>query len=77
MVTPLEWEPLGMTVEETATVLRVDRKAVLNAIRKDGLPARKIGKGYRISHAALQAWLASGNAGTEAEADADAAATEE
>lgn len=72
MVEPIEWEPIGMTVEETAKVLRVDRKAVLNAIQKSGLPARKIGKGYRISHAALQAWLASGNMGAEAETEAGA-----
>ena len=60
MVEQADWPLVGMTVDEAAAVLRVDRKTIFKAIQEGGLPARKVGKGYRISHAALDAWLSSG-----------------
>ena len=56
---------IGMTVEECADALRVDRKTIFKALQ-EGLPARKVGVGWRISPAAVEAWLASGNAKAEA-----------
>ena len=57
----VEWPHVGLTVDEAAASLRVDRKAIFKAIQEGGLPARKVGKGYRISLAAMEAWLASEN----------------
>lgn len=56
----VSWPPLGMSVAECAEVLRVDRKAVLTAIAERGLPAVKIGRGFRIDYEALRAWLVQG-----------------
>lgn len=56
----IDWPALGMTVAEAAQALRVGRKAVFKALQEGGLPARKVGRGYRISPAAVDAWLASG-----------------
>ena len=61
-VEKIDWPPVGMTVDEASDVLRVDRKTILKAIREGGLPARKVGVGWRIDHDAVKAWLASGNA---------------
>lgn len=69
MVDPIDWAPVGMTVEEAAKALRVDRKAILKAIQEGGLPVRKVGKGYRISHTALDAWLASGSVKPDADGE--------
>lgn len=60
MVEKADWPLLGMTVDETAAALRVDRKTVLKAIQESGLPARKVGVGWRIDHDAVKRWLASG-----------------
>ncbi len=54
------WPLIGMTTEETARVLRVDVKTVQAAIKDGGLPARLVGKGWRISPKALDEWLACG-----------------
>ena len=62
LVEKAEWPFVGLTVDEAAAVLRVDRKTIFKAIQEGGLPARKVGKGYRISHAAIDVWLASGSA---------------
>ena len=56
----VEWPAVGMTVEEVATSLRVDRKTVLEAIKTGGLPASKIGKGWRIDYDNLKNWVANG-----------------
>ncbi len=56
-----EWGIIGMTVEEAAKALRVDRRAVLGAIRDRGLPAVKIGRGWRIEPEALRRWMAQGS----------------
>ena len=65
MVEPVEWGTLGMTLEECAKALRVDRKTVFAAIKEGGLPARKVGVGWRIDPDAVKAWLASGKVKTE------------
>lgn len=49
------------TVNELATYLRLDRKAVYDAIHRGDIPGvRRIGKVYRISHIAVVAWLQDG-----------------
>ncbi len=49
------------TVDELAEVLRLDRKAVYDAIRRGDIPGvRRIGKVYRISTAAVLHWLGAG-----------------
>ena len=68
---PDNWPPLvGLTVEEVAASLRVNVKTVRDAIKHGGLPARFVGKGWRIEEGALRAWIAAGdgksrNAGEE------------
>ena len=48
-----------MTVDELADYLRLDRKAVYDAIRRGEIPGvRRIGKVYRISRHAVTRWLA-------------------
>ena len=61
MIEKIDWPILGMTVDETAAVLRVDRRSVIKSMKEDGLPWRKVGRSYRISHNALEAWLANGS----------------
>lgn len=56
----IDWPVIGMTLEETAAALRVDRRTVHKAIMEHGLPARKVGVGWRIDPDAVKAWLASG-----------------
>lgn len=65
MAEKTEWPLIGMTLEETAAALRVDRKTIFKAIQEGGLPARKVGVGWRIDPDAVKAWLASGNAREE------------
>ena len=64
-----EWPSLGMTVEEAAEALRVDKKAIFKALQEGGLPARKVGRGYRISPAAVDAWLARGSVKPDADGE--------
>ena len=54
------WPLIGMTAKEAAQALRVDVKTVHDAIKDGGLPARLVGKGWRISPKALEDWIASG-----------------
>lgn len=56
-----EWPTVGMTVEECARVLRCNVKTVRELIKSEGLPARFVGRGYRIDLDALKAWLAEGD----------------
>lgn len=65
----IEWPIIGMTLEETAEALRVDRKTIFKAIQENGLPARKVGVGWRIDPDAVKAWLASGKGKGEEEAE--------
>ena len=66
LVEKADWPLLGMTLEEAADALRVDRKTIFKAIQEGGLPARKVGVGWRIDPDAVKAWLATGNAKAEA-----------
>lgn len=63
-VPPAEWPPLiGMTVDETAAALRTDDKTVRKLIQSGDIPARIVGRGYRIDPDALRDWIASGDDG--------------
>ena len=66
MVQEIEWPLIGMTVDEAAKSLRVDRKTILRAIQ-DGFPARKVGVGWRIDPDAVKRWLAERPATAEVE----------
>ena len=50
-----------LTLAEAADRLRVCKKTVLSMIRKDKLPARKVGRAWRISTRAIEEWLSSGS----------------
>ncbi len=59
---PANWPPLiGLTVAEVAASLRVNEKTVRTAIKTGNLPAKFIGKGYRVEESALRAWVAAGD----------------
>lgn len=60
---------MGLSVDEVAKILRVDRRSVISAIKNRGLPARKIGRSYRISRNALENWLATGKIGADDECE--------
>jgi len=49
-----------MNVEQTALLLQVDEKVVLELAEAGDLPGRKIGKTWRFSRTAIIAWLAGG-----------------
>jgi excisionase family DNA binding protein len=52
--------PRVMTVDELATLLRVNRKTVYDALSRGEIPgARRIGGRYRILREAVIQWLAS------------------
>lgn len=53
----LEYPVLGLTLDEAAAVLRVDRRSVVKSMKEDGLPYRKVGRSYRIGYQALQDWI--------------------
>lgn len=78
-VTPAGWPPvIGLTVDEAAAALRTDDKTIRKLIQTGSLPARLVGRGYRLDVGALRAWVASGEDGrkvakqgpSEAELDA-------
>ena len=46
-----------LTTEEASTLLRCHPSAIYEAINR-GMPARKIGKSYRIHREELRAWFA-------------------
>lgn len=48
-----------LTLSETAEVLRVSKQTVLSMIKR-GLPARKIGRAWRIPVSTLNEWLERG-----------------
>jgi len=63
-VPPAEWPPvIGLTVDEAAAALRTDDKTVRKLIQAGSLPARLVGRGYRIDPDALRAWVARGTDG--------------
>jgi len=45
-------------IEDVADLLGLSRRSVLNAIKKEGLPARKVGVKYLFSKKAVLDWLA-------------------
>ena len=51
-------EPEVLTLTQTAKLLQVDDKTVLELAEAGELPGRKIGKHWRFSRAAVLAWLA-------------------
>lgn len=71
------WPLVGMTAEEAAASLRVDVRTVREAIKNGGLPARLVGRGWRIEESALRSWLASGTGEGRNKADGDMNANEE
>ena len=66
----IKWPAIGMTLDEAAESLRVDPKTLRTLIKAGDFPARKVGKGYRISHKAVERWLEEGKPAT-AEAEDD------
>ena len=56
----IRWPVVGMTVDETAEVLRVHPQTIRALIKAGDLPARKVGVGWRISHRAVEKWLEEG-----------------
>lgn len=44
------------TPEEAAALIRCSKDFILAAIRSGALPAKKLGKGYRIKGSDLDAW---------------------
>lgn len=48
-----------LTLSETAEALRVSKSTVLSMIKR-GLPARKIGRAWRIPVSTLNEWLEQG-----------------
>lgn len=61
-----ELEP-ALTTRQAAALLNVNPKTVLRLIQRGQLPARKVGRVWRISPRALDAWLSTGQ--TEARQD--------
>ena len=49
-----------MKVEEAASFLRVSKNTVYEYIRRGIIPARKIGRIWRLSRVALEEWLSDG-----------------
>ncbi len=60
MAEKIEWPAIGMTADEAAEALRVDRKTIFKLLQRGDFPARKVGVGWRIDPDAVKAWLASG-----------------
>lgn len=61
---PEGWPPLiGLTVDEAAAALRTDDKTIRKLIQAGEIPARIVGRGYRIDPDAIRAWMASGHDG--------------
>lgn len=71
------WPLIGMTAEEAAATLRVDVRTVREAIKTGGLPARLVGRGWRIEESALRSWLASGTGEGRNKADGNMNTNEE
>lgn len=52
-----EWPTLGMTLDEAATALRVDRKTMIALLKNTDFPGRKVGRSWRIDPDAVKKWL--------------------
>ena len=56
-------EPVVLTVDEAAALLRVERKTLYDAIHRGEVPGvRRIGRLIRLSRETLLKWLAGGGA---------------
>lgn len=56
--TPAPSLPLILTVEETAALLRINRKTLYDLVRRNQLPgARKLGRALRFHRDALLRWM--------------------
>lgn len=64
---PVDWPPLGMTVAEAAKALRVSHRTIQDMLAAGELPGRMVGNKWRLSHAGIDSWLASGNLNTTAQ----------
>lgn len=64
------WPIIGMTLEETAEALRVNPRTIQDLLSAGKFPGRKVGNGWRISPAAVEAWLASGMGREQGDTDA-------
>lgn len=62
MANDIDWPKIGMSLEELARALRINTRTAQDLILRKGLPARKCGVQWRISPAAVEEWLAAGNA---------------
>ena len=51
---------IGLTMQEAADALRIDVKTMRRLIREGEIPARKVGKGWRIHPDAITDWLKAG-----------------
>ena len=54
-------DPIGYTLEEIAEALRIHPETARKLLNSGELPGRKIGREWRISPQAVEAWLASGH----------------
>lgn len=53
-----EWPLIGMTLQEAADALRINRRTLMALIRDKEFPARKVGgKAWRILPSAVEQWL--------------------
>lgn len=50
-------QPLLITIEEAAKLLRMGKTKIYNLINNEGLPVKRFGKMVRISVTELQEWL--------------------
>jgi excisionase family DNA binding protein len=57
LITRLSRERSPMSVDEFAEMLRISRRAVYYAVKKDGLPAIRIGGTIRIDPVHAAKWL--------------------
>ena len=58
---------IGYTLEEAATALRIHPQTLAKILRKGGIRARKIGKGWLIHPTALEEWLQEGGVDEDGE----------
>ena len=48
-----------LTAEELASILKMDKTTIYRLIRKQGIPAFKVGQEWRVARSDLEAWIAS------------------
>ncbi len=56
------WPLVGMTLEEAAQALRVTKRTMFALIKEQGLPASRVGKGWRGDPEALRCWISTRDA---------------